>query len=327
VAIGWEGPTLTTRASVDYACADDRILQNAFHSFIPHFLDLGMPDRVPLTVSNRLARTSSPLTGSALSVPEISEPPSRSIQWLVSIRSWQEFLAVSAVTSDIIDFKEPRLGPMAATQPSLWSQAINAYNDRAAALSVALGDWQSAVSIAASVPAGIRFAKMGGEGLGTVDELDHRLGQVRKNLLSEVELVPVAYADHQAAASVDVESVIELCMRRGDHRLLVDTFDKKGVSSLKCLGINRWRQIVTAARETGVWLSLAGGISLDDARDIVSDPTIRPDCVGIRGAICGKGRESSVCATRLAQWHAWHNSDDSNQSDVDAPTGVTSDNR
>jgi (5-formylfuran-3-yl)methyl phosphate synthase len=289
-----------------------------------------MPDRVPSAVSTRLASSGLATPNSLLSGPVISSTsrtPSISIQWLVSVRSWEEFLTVSAVSPDIIDFKEPRLGPMAATATSLWSKAADAYNHRAAALSVALGDWQSAVLIAGSVPLGIRFAKMGGEGLGTIDELDRRLSQVRDNLLGEVELVPVAYADHQAAGSVEVESIIELCKRRGDRRLLVDTFDKHGVSSLKCLGIERWRQIVAAARDYGVWLSLAGGITLDDAQAIVSDPTIRPDCVGIRGAICGKGRESSVCATRLAQWHAWHNSDDSNQSDVDAPTGVTSDNR
>jgi (5-formylfuran-3-yl)methyl phosphate synthase len=298
-----------------------------FIRLFPPFLDFEMPDRVPSAVSTRLASSGLATSVAALSGPVISSTPSISIQWLVSVRSWDEFLTVSAVSPDIIDFKEPRSGPMAATAPSLWSKATDAYNHRTAALSVALGDWKSAVLIAGSVPAGIRFAKMGGEGLGTIDELDHRLSQVRDNLLGEVELVPVAYADHQAAGSVDFESMIELCKRRGDRRLLVDTFDKQGVSSLKCLGIERWRQFVAAARDHGVWLSLAGGITLDDAQEIVSDPSIQPDCIGIRGAICSQGRESTVCAERLARWHGWHNSDRSNQSNFKATTDGTSDNR
>jgi (5-formylfuran-3-yl)methyl phosphate synthase len=265
-----------------------------------------------------------------LASPDCSErSPSvgKTLQWLVSVRSWDEFLTVAAVPPEIIDFKEPRLGPMAATEPELWSRVAAATLNPAVALSVALGGWQSAVSIAGSVPAGIRFAKMGGEGLETVDALARQLDQVRDNLLSEIELVPVAYADHLAAGSIRVESVLQLCERRGNRRLLVDTFTKQGDSSLKCLGIDRWREIVKAARDAGVWLSLAGGISLDDAREIVADPAGRPDCIGIRGAICSRGRDSAVCSQRLALWQTWHGSLVTRRDDLESVSDKAWNNR
>lgn len=245
------------------------------------------------------------------------------------------------VPVDIIDFKEPGRGALAPTSPELWRRVSAAHsrlsdsdspmsdarsrdsrsitlasathrpaltNRVTPRLSAALGDWRTAMEVADRVPDSFRFAKMGPEGLSDPAELVRRWDEVRERLADPVDFVPVAYADHDRAGCPAVESVIDLCLERGHDRLLIDSFDKSGPGTIDWLtgqSPSRLTSVVRRARQAGLWLSLAGKIDLPTANALADSPTLRPQCFGIRGAVCQQSRVDAICPAKLNHWRRW----------------------
>lgn len=254
---------------------------------------------------------------------------------LISVRCRQEFEDV--IGNDrarreikIIDFKEPSDGSLAPASPDLWDYAADAVRDRllrssdhgidtpigsgslpgersTAAmhslphLSAALGEFEQATQIAHQVPEAFRFAKMGPSGVPLSNALAARWSEVAGKLPRQVELVAVAYADHASAGSPTVLDVLRQCVRSGLCRVLIDTFQKSGESSIEVLGANQLREIAEFASANGLWWSLAGGITLEDLRWL-QQQSIQPDCLGVRGAVCEKDRTSRLSLDRCYAW-------------------------
>jgi len=209
---------------------------------------------------------------------------------LVSVRDPEEAAIAVSAGVDVIDFKEPSRGPLAAVDPSVWQNAASRFPNQS--LSAALGESDSAVSLAGQVPAGFRFAKVGPSWLKTVDELAAVWDRVSVELPPGVELVPVAYADHTNARCVGAEEVLERVIATGRQRWLVDTFCKDGRTLADHVSIERLTGLLTRAREAGVWVAMAGSIGLSDVMRL-SEYGVTPDCWGVRGDVCRANSESS----------------------------------
>ncbi len=220
-------------------------------------------------------------------------------QWLLSIRGPAEWPIAIRSGAHVIDFKEPRQGPLAPVDPDIWRWAAD-QPDCPALLSAALGEPSDALEIAGKVPAEFHFAKMGPSGCDTREKLVENWSRVRECLDGEVELVAVAYADD--AGCVDVESVIAAAHTFGIERVLVDTFGKDGQSSIDHLGTDRLNRIGRQVAELGMWWALAGSIKLA-AIDRLAAEGIFPDCFGVRGDVCGGGREGSIETERVSRWN------------------------
>jgi uncharacterized protein (UPF0264 family) len=233
--------------------------------------------------------------------------PNRGLEWLVSVRSVAEAELAAQFPVDILDLKEPRGGSLAAVTGDLW-RAISGRPGAPTPVSVALGESGRAVAIAGDVPETVRFAKAGPSGVATAAELRALWRGLRDKLPDPVELVAVAYADHDRAGCLPPEVVFALAADFGLRRVLLDTFDKRFGSAVRLVGPSQLQRLGRMARRRSLWWSLAGGITLDDVRSLLRDASIRPDCVAVRGDVCAgdhsgrRDRTGELCRQRMSQW-------------------------
>jgi len=200
---------------------------------------------------------------------------------LVSVRSLAEAEVAIAGGADVIDFKEPLAGALAPVNSEVWRQAASALPGHT--LSAALGECESAAGLAADVPPNFRYAKAGPSETHTTD----RLGRLWNglDLPAGVELVAVAYADHDAASCPRVEQVMRLAISQGRRKMLIDTFVKDGSRLTDHLGTDELASLIAHARSAKLWIALAGSLQSNDAVELLARG-ISPDCWGVRGDVC-----------------------------------------
>ncbi len=241
-----------------------------------------------------------PRLGKALndSPAKTIENPDQQCGLLISIRNADEARLIGDLPIEVLDLKEPDRGPLAACDPDVWQEALDRVRF-AGKWSVALGESDDAVRLASHVPEDAAFAKAGPSGLPKAAELTSVWRTLRKLLPQTTELVAVAYADHQLARSLSVESILELAIEEGLSTLLIDTFVKGEINSLGWIGHNRLHAIVEHAAENGVDVVLAGGLSLEDLPRLCG---IRLNRIALRGAVCSGGREGIVQRDKVNEW-------------------------
>lgn len=224
-------------------------------------------------------------------------------QLLVSVRNRRELATVLASGVDIIDLKEPGRGPLAPTAAELWSYAASLWEELSPSspLSAALGERADAIQIAGRLPSAFTFAKVGPSGCHGIGAIGDLWTAVRERLDDRIELVAVAYADFQAARSLQPEAIFQLAAEAGFERCLIDTFVKDGRSTLDHLGMDGLAALANMAREAGLWWTLAGSIRVDCV-SLLRQHAALPDCFGVRGDVCRRGRASTLSSERVTVW-------------------------
>ena len=245
----------------------------------------------------------------------------QAINWLVSVCSLDEARIAERYHPDLLDLKDPSVGALAPVSVETWndlSDWARKYNSTEAAssrpiqLSAALGESAEATQRASQLPAAFHYAKAGPSGCD-VEKLTRLWTELRIRLPRRVELVAVAYADHVAAQTLSVESILRHAAKLGFRRLLVDTFDKTtGASAIDQLGSARIAAIGNLARQHRLWWALAGSLTLEQTnqlRNRLGSSRDLPNCVALRGDVCTAGRNTAICPQRLKQWqlaiHDW----------------------
>lgn len=224
---------------------------------------------------------------------------------LVSVRDLGEARVAVSGGVDILDFKEPSRGALAACDPCVWKSAVSEFIDGAPAdctvrLSAALGESDTGTELSSLVPPEFSFAKVGPSGCSTAKKLMELWESVR--LPQSVELVPVAYADQIAADTISVEGVLDIVIESGRHRLLIDTFNKDGRTLTDHLSIDRLRALASVASEHNVWIAFAGSLRLPEMRSLMSEG-VRPDCWGVRGDVCDqRERTGRINLQKVTAW-------------------------
>lgn len=241
-----------------------------------------------------------------------SEPPATRpndpIGLLVSIRDESEWMAIRHLPIDVIDFKEPQNGPLAAASPSLWGMAASDPYCRSS-LSAALGECRDAVHIAHQVPSRFAYAKAGPAGIPSIDDLADAWRRVRSLLSGSTSLVAVAYADFQTADCPSPETIFRHAAAIGLRTWLLDTYEKvPGNDSLSRLGPQALRGIARLAEHTAATWVLAGSISPTIARSL-ADSGIRPSLFGLRGSLCDGDRRSRIVPEKIEGWIDWLQAD------------------
>lgn len=247
-------------------------------------------------------------------------PPS--IQLLVSVREFDEFELAWRTGVDLIDFKEPRDGPLAPVSAQLWQQAAAQLGSgpgsnqpegsfaeasadnrpgRLPRLSAALGELPSALRIASAVPRQFTFAKAGPSDCGRVETLTRMWRELRCELDRSIQLVAVAYADHDQAGCPPPESIFAAAAESGLRYGLLDTFAKDGLSTIELLGEQRLRRIAENLRHQSFWWALAGSIKLEPFRRWLGGGR-SPDCVALRGDVCSRDRTGRLRSRRIRCW-------------------------
>ncbi|MFK8110941.1 MAG: (5-formylfuran-3-yl)methyl phosphate synthase [Rubripirellula sp.] len=223
---------------------------------------------------------------------------------LISVRNQEEFDAVLHSRVDVIDLKEPHNGPLAPADLAVLRHAADVFcrsKQQHGVLSAALGERTQALEVAAKIPAEFAYAKVGPSGCQTEESLLQLWGKVRAKLSPAIELVAVAYADHENAGSLDPMSVFAAASKAGLRRCLIDTYCKDGRTTLDHLGIAGLQEIMRLSREQRLWWAMAGSIREDQVRPIWA-ADVQPDCFGVRGDVCEGSRTDSISVDRVRSW-------------------------
>lgn len=230
-------------------------------------------------------------------------PKNPSPQLLISVQNQSETEQVIDLGIDLLDFKSPASGPLSPVDARLWHWAAKRIEgtDGRTRLSAALGNPNQAADCAGDVPHEFAFAKMGIEGLRTRRELTASWKDVRRQLGPATHLVAVAYADHHAACCPAPSEVFRLAEEAGLSHLLIDTFSKRGRSSIQNLGWQTLSKIMHLARGSGQFLTIAGSVRVEDAVQFQARGVV-PDAFGIRGDATIGPRSGRISVDRIAAW-------------------------
>ncbi|HBV63460.1 MAG TPA: hypothetical protein DEF45_10605 [Rhodopirellula sp.] len=224
---------------------------------------------------------------------------------LVSVRDRDELLEVRNSAVKIIDLKEPRRGPLAPADVSLWHFADKLWRDSSGQseglLSAALGEQEQAREVAASLPATFAFAKVGPSDCATEARLSALWHEIRLVLRDSTELVAVAYADWNSANCPAPEAVFRLASQHGFKRCLIDTYQKDGRSTVDHLGYSKLKKLHQVARQQGLWWTLAGSIRIPVVDELQALGWM-PDCFGVRGDVCSGTRTTKIAHELVQAW-------------------------
>jgi len=220
---------------------------------------------------------------------------------LVSVRNAAEATIAIEAGADVIDVKEPSRGPLGAADWATIEQVVEVVAGRAP-VSAALGelrDW--AGELPPAVASGLQFVKFGLAGCGHWTDWPARWESALPALGHDSTRVAVVYADWQAAAAPPPDEVLAGARRLGCGAVLVDTHDKRGGGLLKHWSPQMLAGFVAETRQAGMLVALAGGLVLEGLELVLP---LMPDVIGVRGAACRGGRESTLdpdCVRQLAR--------------------------
>jgi uncharacterized protein (UPF0264 family) len=217
------------------------------------------------------------------------------VRLLVSVATPEEAAAAVRGGADIVDAKDPRRGALGAVSLPVFC-AIRETVGQRAPVSAALGDASTAIDVErdarAFATAGAAFVKVGFAGVPT-----DRIGVLLDAALQGTpDVVAVAYADARSAGAPDPRVVISAASRAGVRGLLIDTADKTGRGLRDVADASVIADWVAQARQAGLFVALAGKLTLDD---LMALRDARADIVGVRGAACEGGRSGTVSEQRV----------------------------
>ncbi len=256
--------------------------------------DIPVPNHCPGATDRRAALSDAPSPAS----PKL----------LVSVRDRNEMDMAIEAGADIVDFKEPRRGPLAPADRELWHHAASRWDrpvqsdqERMPWLSAALGECEEANSIAHAVPFAFDFAKVGPSGCRNASRVIDLWAEIRCQLDDSIELVAVAYADWGVAGCPDPETLFDLASSQGFRRILIDTFQKDGRSTEDHIGTKGLVRLSRLACRHRLWWTLAGSVTASCVSKLAGHG-VSPDCYGVRGDVCRNGRGGELCSDRIAEW-------------------------
>ena len=220
---------------------------------------------------------------------------------LVSVRCADEVPIAVDGGADIIDVKEPSHGSLGMATPEtlaacatvvpeqlLWTVAGGELVGHNESGSEAGQGVAYSLDSLERLPDAIKFGLSQCEGT----PWEHTFQNVAGQLPECVQVIPVSYADRQAASSPAVDTVLEAAARHGWETVLVDTFDKlQSGSLLDLVAVETIEQWVARARDLGVRIVLAGRLSLQDVPVVAA---CEPMAVAVRSAVCVGGRNGRV---------------------------------
>jgi uncharacterized protein (UPF0264 family) len=225
------------------------------------------------------------------------------LQLLVSVRDRSEVGAALEGGADVIDAKEPESGALGPVSSARLRQ-IDRRVPEDVPLSVALGDFDSAVAVAAAITAlPLRrraapvYVKLG---LASDEATD-----LRRVVAAAVEaasrhpakprVIVVEYAD-RASDARSSETILGGASAAGAHGLLVDTRTKNGHTLLDWWPEAMLFTWINDARSAGLLVAIAGSLGLSE---VMRAAALGPDVIGVRGAACSGGRSGTVEAIRV----------------------------
>ncbi len=203
------------------------------------------------------------------------------VRFLASVTNAAEAEICVAGGADIVDAKNPSRGALGALDHAI-VRAIRAAVPARTPVSATIGDLPCdpltvARAVEAMAATGVDYVKIGlfpeGDAAAAIARLAAEVGPAR--------LVGVLLAD----LAPDF-SLVPKMARAGFAGVLIDTADKSGPPLPDLLGRDALARFIETARDHGLFAGLAGSLRLCHIPSLLD---LRPDILGFRGALCGKG--------------------------------------
>jgi uncharacterized protein (UPF0264 family) len=224
---------------------------------------------------------------------------------LVSVADEQEAALALAAGADVLDLKDPRLGPLGACAPATL-RAVAALRDRRAPglpLSAALGparDLAARRLAGVAAECGYDVVKAGCEGIAAPEAATAALvGIAREARRGRPGLLVVAatYADAARVGAIPLDLLPDAAAHAGLDGCLLDTAVKDGRALGEHLPVADLAAFAAECHRRGLLCALAGSIGPQHLPAIAA---ARPDLIGARGALCEGGRAGRFDPVRLA---------------------------
>ena len=230
---------------------------------------------------------------------------------LISVAAAAEVGAALEGGADLVDAKDPRLGPLGAVSIEALRQ-IHAACARARPVTAALGDATSEAAIECAAltfcGAGAAFVKIGFAGHARLTRVESLLAAAVRGARAaaaarpepddsrEGGVIAVAYADADRAATIGFSDLIPLAARAGATGVLLDTADKRGPGLRQLVSPDALAAWIAHAHQEGLVVAVAGKLT---AADLPFVCDAGADIAGVRGAACDDGRTGRVVADKV----------------------------
>jgi uncharacterized protein (UPF0264 family) len=215
---------------------------------------------------------------------------------LISVRDADEARLALQAGVDLIDVKEPNRGALGAADVSTWRAVVEAVGE-CVPLSAALGELREVhAGRHLHLPRGFSFAKLGLAGCAELADWPRRWAEIMGRLPAQTSPVAVVYADWRAAYAPQPEAVLSAGIAVGCRAVLVDTYHKHDGDLLSKWPLDELARFLNSAWQAGLTTVVAGGLTAMTLPQILQ---LRPDFVGLRGAVCRGDRQSALSLERL----------------------------
>ena len=229
-------------------------------------------------------------------------------QLLVSVRDAREAKLVSDYDIGILDVKEPDRGGLGASDPATLSEVANSVSGSIVKSFSAgeLVDWSNS-PLESEDPLRDRYNSYDLEkyhyvkvGLANVDKTfsaENSWSASWQRLFQGFSRdngprsVGVVYVDYSSCGAPEPDALLELFASVPHcEAILFDTFNK-AQRLFDYIAVQELDRLVRLSREAGLKTVVAGSVTLDLLPDVQS---LRPDFVGVRGAVCTGGRSGKI---------------------------------
>jgi uncharacterized protein (UPF0264 family) len=223
---------------------------------------------------------------------------------LVSVCNQHEAEAALAGGADIIDAKDPRMGPLGPVSIPVLREICTVVG-HSRPVTAALGDARDEVGIEsmarAFAEAGASMVKVGFAGITDPQRVAALLSAAISGAAAGSDgvcgVVAVAYADASIVASLDRDGVLEAAMRSSAEGVLLDTADKRSAGLRDLVSPRDLAAWAAHAHEAGLLVAIAGKLTANDLPAVWDSGA---DIAGVRGAACDGGRTGTVTAGRVS---------------------------
>ncbi len=219
---------------------------------------------------------------------------------LVSPMNLEEAIAAMNGGADIIDVKNPKEGSLGANFPWAIRSVVELVAGRVP-VSATIGDLPhkpgtaSLAALGAAV-SGADYIKAGLFGVNASEsavDLLKPIVRAVKEFDSRKKVVAAAYSDFRRAGTIPPMLLPGLAAECDADVVMVDTAVKDGRSTLEFMSFEELERFVGEAHDLGLEVALAGSLGF---KELDAIKAISPDILGVRGAVCGGDRNSSVKA-------------------------------
>lgn len=222
---------------------------------------------------------------------------------LVSPKNAAEARIAVAGGADIIDVKNPAEGSLGANFPWVIRE-VKKILPEGRELSATIGDFpflpgSAALAALGAVSCGVDYVKVGLKGARSLEEgiaLAEAVARAVKDEDAGVKVVCCGYADYGRVGSVDVSLIPEIARASGADYAMIDTAVKDGKSLFDFLSKKDISSFIGESHGRGLLVAVGGSVSINDLGFLKETGV---DVVGVRGAVCERGRESVLSLEKI----------------------------